>query len=113
MISKPLKIAILIICAIISIILAYYVYRMFFLFSKKKTNDFITAEAEKTNDPDKSFKMITEGVEFIKQSPDLVNQVKLLAEIDVISKEEALVKTAVKNCFSSGMINFVTETTIG
>lgn len=90
---------------VILIVVSMYVYRLFFMFDKKKLKQYIFDCASTTTAPDKASQLITDGVEHILSSIDLTAQVKLLAEIDGIDPEKALALTALRNCYSSGIID--------
>lgn len=112
MITKPIKIILLVILAIIFVLVAVYAYRVFLMFSTAKVKAYATDEANKTTAPDVAYKMIIEAVAHIIKSPELTAQVKQLSTVDSIEPEKALVLTAVKNCQASGMIATpTTETT--
>ncbi len=98
------KIAILAILALILAITAMFIYRMFFTFDNKKVKAMAEAEANNTGNPKGAFALLNESIQMILKSQDLTHSVKVLAEVSGISKEKALVLTALNNCYSLGFI---------
>lgn len=92
------------IMAVILLLLVAVVYRMYFMFNRAKVEAWATAVANQTASPNIAYRIIIEGCENILKSQDLTAQVKLLAEADGIEKEQALVLTALNNCYASGFI---------
>lgn len=90
--------------AIVLILLAVVVYRMFFMFKRSKVKAYATEQANLTGNPDVVYQMLIEGCENILKSQDLTKQVKLSAQVEGIEIEKALVLTALNNCYSSGFI---------
>ena len=90
--------------AIVFIILMFVMYRIYFMFNRAKIEAYATEQANLTASPNIAFQLIKEGCEHILKSQDLTKQVKLLAQIDGIELEEALVLTALNNCYASGFI---------
>jgi len=90
--------------AIVSILLALVVYRMFFMFKSAKVKAFATEQANLTASPDVVYQLLIEGCENILKSQDLTKQVKLFAQVEGIEIEEALVLTALNSCYSLGFI---------
>ena len=102
--NKTIKISIIIILAIVTVLVAMAVYRMFFMFKRKKIKEYVTAYANETADPNNAFRLIMESCELILKSQDLCKSVCISAQIDGIEKENALVMAAVNNCYSLGFL---------
>ena len=115
MLTKPFKIALYVLLFLVALLAIMYAYRMFYLFNAAKVKSYATDAASKTGSPDLAYKLIIEGVEYIKASQDLTAQVKIKAEIEKIELEKAIVLVAFKNLQSSGYIgtDAVTPTNAG
>jgi hypothetical protein len=108
--SKKLKYAIIALVCLIFLLVAFVVYRMYFLFNRTKVKDYATAIANSYGaSPDKVYQLLIESCEYIKKSSDLVAQVKLSAEIEGIDREEALVNAALNQCISLGYLEAAPE----
>src|ERR1035437_10081915 len=90
--------------AVVVVMAAIFIYRVFFFFNAAKVEAYAKEEADKTGDPNNAYKLLIEGCEHIAKSMDLTAQIKTLAVIDKIEVERALVNTALNNLYSSGMI---------
>lgn len=102
--KAPVKYLCIGLIAIVSVLLAVVVYRMFFMFKRSKVKAFAVEEANLTESPDVVYQLLIEGCENILKSQDLTKQVKLSAQAEGIEIEKALVLTALNNCYSSGFI---------
>jgi flagellar basal body-associated protein FliL len=116
MITKPIKIMLYLVLAIILVIMAMVVYRMFFMFSKEKVNAAIKAESESYADAGAAANLLREMCEYIKRSQDLTSIVCQTAKADKAEKETVLVRQAAMMLYGSGALqnpNTVTSTSNG
>lgn len=102
--STKAKYLVIALIAIVLVLTLFVIYRIYFMFNRAKIEAHATDEANKTASPNIAFQLIKEGCEHILKSQDLTKQVKLLAQIDGIEIEKALVLTALSNCYASGFI---------
>ena len=104
MLTKPIRIIIYILIALVAIIVALYIYRIMFLFDKKKTNEYKKIAAETTGDPNAAYKILTEQVEALLKSADDVACIKQMAALEKVDKEAMLVNTAFNRAVSLGFL---------
>jgi 3-methyladenine DNA glycosylase AlkD len=102
--EKKLKYAIYGVLALIVVIAALYVYRLFFMFDKKRVKSYAEEAAKTFGDPNAAYLAITEMVQSILKSQDETAAVRALALAEKIDKEQKLVNTALYKCYSLGFL---------
>lgn len=109
MVSGKLKYITIGVIALVALLVFMVVYRMYLKFSRKKISAYAEAIAATTAAPNLAYQLLIEECEYILKSQDKTKQVEILAQIDGIDKERALVLTALNNCYASGFIDKPTE----
>lgn len=96
--SKTLKYILIGLIAMILVVIAVIVYRMFFQFSASEIKTYINDEAVKYKDQAAAFEIINDAVEYILGSHNLTQQVLRSARATNTDKEQELVNAAIMQC---------------
>lgn len=98
--TKQFRNILILITALVTIVVALVIYRMFFQFNWKEIQGYIREEAAKYSDPRAAAEIITEGVENILSSHNLTQQALASARATKTDKEQELVNAAINQCIS-------------
>jgi uncharacterized membrane protein (DUF106 family) len=104
MLTKPLRIIIYLLVAIVAVMVILYIYRIMFLFDRKKVNEYKKMAAETTGNPNAAYKILTEQVEALLKSSDDVACIKQMAAFEKVEKEDMLVNTAWSRAIALGFL---------
>lgn len=110
--NKFIKYGVIALAVIVLFVVVMYVYRVFFKFKSTTVNKYIEEQSVLFSDANKAYQLIKEGCEYILKSQDLTKQVEILASIEGIEREKALVITALNNCYASGMLGVPSEESV-
>ena len=93
--------------AIIFIVAAVIIYRIFFQFNAVLVKQYALAEASKYSDVNSAYSLIMDSVENILASHNLTQQVLKSAAVNGSGKEQELVHAAIMQCRAYDYLNAV------
>jgi len=93
--SSALKNIIIGLIALILVVVAFVVYRIFFQFNENEIKIYAQEEANKYKDKAGVYSIILEGVQHVLQSHSLSQQVLKVSKSTGTDKEQILVQTAI------------------
>lgn len=98
--SKQFRYILIAITALVTVIVALVIYRMFFQFNWKEIQVYVREEAAKYSNPGAAAEILTDGVEHILNSHNLTQQVLRNARATKTDKEQELVNAALNQCIA-------------
>ena len=103
--NKKVKIVLIVLASALAVVIVATVWRLFFEFKNSDVKSFIASEAAKSDNPTQVTKIIHDGVMHILSNYYLTKAVTDYCSATGISKEQALVTSAVLDATNKGYLN--------